>query len=117
MCAGGPIAASWAVLRCMGKEGYTDVARKLMEVADIMKTGINLIEVCVLLTTSPPPPSPSSSPSSPHSTFSSLQGLSVCGNPHMTIFSFKSDSPAVSIFALADVMETKGVAVPQRHRP
>ena len=45
VCVGGAIAASWAVLRCMGQEGYVEIARKLMEIADIMKTGINLIEV------------------------------------------------------------------------
>ena len=45
VCVGGTIAASWAVLRCMGQEGYVEIARKLMEIADIMKTGINLIEV------------------------------------------------------------------------
>ena len=43
---GGTIAASWAVLRCMGQEGYLDVARKLMEVANIMKSGINGTKVC-----------------------------------------------------------------------
>jgi hypothetical protein len=30
----------------------------------------------------------------------------------MTIFSFKSVDPALNIFALADVMETKGIEHP-----
>lgn len=43
--AGGPIAASWAVLRYMGQEGYVGVAKRLMEITNIMKHGINDIEV------------------------------------------------------------------------
>lgn len=47
MCvrSGGPIAASWAVLRHMGQEGYVEMARKLMEITNIMKRGINDTEV------------------------------------------------------------------------
>ncbi len=33
----------------------------------------------------------------------------MCGTPHMTIFSFESTDDKLSIFALADVMETKGL--------
>ena len=42
---GGPIAASWAVLHCMGQNGYMEVAKRLMEVAGIMKEGVNQVEV------------------------------------------------------------------------
>lgn len=42
---GGNIASSWAVLQCLGEDGYVDIARKLMEVAERMKNGINAIEV------------------------------------------------------------------------
>ncbi len=37
-----------------------------------------------------------------------MQGLYVCGTPHMTIFSFASSDKTLSVFALADLMETKG---------
>lgn len=37
-----------------------------------------------------------------------MQGLYVCGTPHMTIFSFASADKNLSVFALADLMETKG---------
>lgn len=43
--AGGNIASSWAVLQCMGEDGYMDIARRLMIVAERMKNGINAIEV------------------------------------------------------------------------
>ena len=42
---GGSIAASWAVLRSMGQDGYMEVAEKLMQVAAIMKEGVNSTEV------------------------------------------------------------------------
>ena len=42
---GGPIAASWAVLRYMGQEGYMEMARKLMGITDVIKRGINDTEV------------------------------------------------------------------------
>ena len=42
---GGNIASSWAVLQCMGEDGYMDIARRLMLVAEKMKNGINAIEV------------------------------------------------------------------------
>ena len=42
---GGNIASSWAVLQCMGEDGYMDIARRLMLVADRMKNDINAIEV------------------------------------------------------------------------
>ena len=47
--AGGNIASSWAVLQCMGEDGYMDIARRLMIVAERMKNGINAIEVKYIL--------------------------------------------------------------------
>ncbi len=42
---GGNLASSWAVLQVMGQEGYTEVARKLMDVTKEMKDGIATIKV------------------------------------------------------------------------
>ena len=42
---GGNIASSWAVLQCMGQEGYLEVAGRLMAVTRIMTEGVNSIEV------------------------------------------------------------------------
>ena len=33
----------------------------------------------------------------------------MCGTPHMTILSFSSSDAQLSIFAIADIMEEKGV--------
>lgn len=36
----------------MGQEGYMEVAKKLMDLADIMKRGISEIEVCSAIVSS-----------------------------------------------------------------
>ena len=97
---GGNIASSWAVLQCMGEDGYMDIARRLMLVAERMKNGINAIKVKKILVLA-------------HSRADGpcillLQGLFVCGTPHMTILSFSSSDDQLSIFAIADIMEEKG---------
>ena len=43
--AGGNIASSWAVLQCMGEDGYMVIAERLMAVATRIKDGISGIEV------------------------------------------------------------------------
>ena len=42
---GGIMAASWAILKCMGQDGYLDMARKLMAVTNYLKREINAMEV------------------------------------------------------------------------
>ena len=37
---GGIMAASWAILKCMGQDGYLDMAKKLMAVTDHIKNEI-----------------------------------------------------------------------------
>ena len=34
------MAASWAILKCMGQDGYLEMAKKLMKVTDHIKTEI-----------------------------------------------------------------------------
>ncbi len=43
--AGGNIAAAWAALKVMGKSGYMDMAKKLMDTTVRLKEGINAIPV------------------------------------------------------------------------
>ena len=40
VCVGGIMAASWAILKCMGQDGYLDMAKKLMEVTNHIKNEI-----------------------------------------------------------------------------
>lgn len=76
---GGHLAAAWVSLRSMGQSGYLDMAQKLMEVTDKMKSAIN-----------------------------NIQGLQVLGRPLMTAFSFASVDERLNIFGLVDIMEEKG---------
>ena len=44
------MAASWAILKCMGQDGYLDMAKKLMKVTDHIKNEIkSSIEVITLI--------------------------------------------------------------------
>lgn len=56
---GGPIAAAWAVMNFLGKEGYCDISRKTMNTTHRFIEGINAID-----------------------------GLQVVGNPEVSLFSF-----------------------------
>ena len=60
---GGAIAAAWAVLRYLGKDGYRRVVRESLEFVRALQTGIDRIE-----------------------------GLRVMGHPAMTLFAFTSDT-------------------------
>ncbi len=60
---GGAIAAAWAVLRYLGEEGYTRLARTIMDTTQALRDGINAIP-----------------------------GLRVLGLPDMSVFAFTSDS-------------------------
>ena len=56
---GGPIAAAWAVMNFLGKEGYSDISRKTMNTTHRFIEGINAID-----------------------------GLQVVGKPEVSLFSF-----------------------------
>ncbi len=58
---GGPMASSWAILNCLGREGYKDIVREVQAATETLVTGINAID-----------------------------GLRVLGKPDMCLFSFTS---------------------------
>ena len=58
---GGSIAAAWAIINYLGKEGYLELAQTIMSVADALKKGI-----------------------------SSIPELYILGNPEMSVFAFGS---------------------------
>ena len=60
--AGGPMAAAWAVLNYLGRDGYLRMARSAMDTASILQAGIN-----------------------------ATPGLQVLGRPHMAVFAFTAD--------------------------
>lgn len=76
---GGHLAASWAVLRRMGQNGYMEMAEKVFATAEKMRNGIREIE-----------------------------GLEVLGNPIITGFGFGSTDKRFTVYQIADEMEKKG---------
>lgn len=100
---GGNIASSWAVLKCMGEDGYMEIAERLMEVATRMKDGINSIEVYILWDNTN-----LGAGINCLSVCYIMQGMFVCGTPHMTLLAFSSSDTKLNIFAVADLMEEKG---------
>ena len=45
-----------------------------------------------------------------HSLPLTTKGLHICGQPHMTIITIGSSDPKLDVFAVADLMETKGTS-------
>ncbi|MCT4642217.1 MAG: aspartate aminotransferase family protein [Bacteriovoracaceae bacterium] len=75
---GGAIAAAWATLKKMGKNGYMEQAKRTITVANEFKRRINEID-----------------------------GLQICGDPKATLFSFRSTNKDLDIYAVADQMTEK----------
>jgi sphinganine-1-phosphate aldolase len=76
---GGSIAAAWAVMNYLGRDGYLRLNKRLMIMRDRYIAGVNAIE-----------------------------GLRVRGAPHLLIISFSSEDPGVDIMAVADAMTLRG---------
>ncbi len=85
---GGGYAAAWAAIQANGIEGYTALAKKTIEVADRLKKEI-----------------------------SAVPELELIGDPKASLISYRSVDPAVNIFAVGDVMESKGWHIDRLQRP
>jgi len=76
---GGPLAASWAVLKFLGNEGYQRIVREVMEATRIVIEGVSRIE-----------------------------GLRVLGHPDMCMLSLTTTTEKFNIYKLADEMKLRG---------
>ncbi len=85
---GGCIAAAWAAMQAMGREGYLENARIIMKTTRHLIDGINAIP-----------------------------DLKVLGDPPMSLFAFQSTQKNLSIYAIADRMEKKGWHIDRQQRP
>ncbi len=85
---GGPIAAAWASLHALGRNGYTENARAVMAVAARFREGIRAIP-----------------------------GLAVLGEPVMGVMAYGSPDGGLSLYAVADRLEKKGWHVDRLQRP
>lgn len=73
----GGVAAAWAVMHHLGREGYLEIAHNLLTFMDKYKSDIN-----------------------------SIEGLSVLGDPQLSIAAFGSD--VLDVYALAEKMQQRG---------
>ncbi|GMG86498.1 pyridoxal phosphate-dependent decarboxylase family protein [Biformimicrobium ophioploci] len=86
--AGSAIAAAWASMQTIGKQGFLEMADKSMQLARDMMDGVNAID-----------------------------GLQVLGEPDMCVFSYHSTDPEVNIFAVGDQMEARGWSINRQQHP
>jgi len=83
---GGAIAAAWAVMRYLGEDGYLRLAKQTMDTTLALREGIEAID-----------------------------GLSVLGNPEMSVFAIGSEE--LDLFRVAQGMQDAGWNVDAQHRP
>ncbi|UCE86808.1 MAG: aspartate aminotransferase family protein [Deltaproteobacteria bacterium] len=83
---GAPIAAAWAVMRYLGRDGYERLARQILDTVDKIRGGIEAIP-----------------------------GLSVLGDPIMSVFAFGSD--VVDMMAVGDAMDDRGWCLDRQKGP
>ena len=85
---GGAYAAAWAAIQANGIEGYTELARRTVEIAERLKEGITAID-----------------------------GLELIGDPKASLFAYRSTDPAINIFSVGDIMEEKGWHIDRLQHP
>jgi len=85
---GGAIAAAWAALHAIGLDGYLEIAESVMETTRRLKEGIDAIP-----------------------------GLTILGEPAMSVFAYGSDEKELDIYAVGDQMEEKGWTVDRIQHP
>lgn len=85
---GGPIAAAWAGMRHLGRDGYMAMAGKLMDGARKLRTGL-----------------------------SAIPGIAIVGDPCMNILSYTTLGNRPDIFVVADRLEEKGWVMDRQQFP
>lgn len=85
---GGAIAAAWASMRALGREGYTELAEEAMEAAAEVKE-----------------------------TVADIEGLEILGSEHSTIVTFAAADDALDIYVVADQLQERNWAVDRQHKP
>ena len=85
---GGSIASAWAAMMAMGESGYMEYAKIIMDTTRKLQDGINAID-----------------------------GLEVLGNPHMSVFAYRSTDRDLNVYAIGDRMEEKGWHIDRQQRP
>jgi len=86
--AGGAVAAAWAVMNFLGREGYTYWAKVILDTVEKLTTGINAIP-----------------------------GLSVLEPHELCLFVYRSTDPALDIGAVAEGLTARGWFVGRQAEP
>lgn len=76
---GGPLAATWALLRAVGDSGYLELARRTLTATRTIVSALR-----------------------------EIPGLRVLGEPHMSLVAFTATDSGPPIFPLVDAMKTRG---------
>ena len=74
-----PVLAAWAVLRHLGRDGFTEVVRDLLATTEALRDGV-----------------------------ASLDGITVIADPVGSIVSWESTSPDLDLYAVGDALESRG---------
>ena len=74
-----PVLAAWAVMRHLGRDGYTAIVRDLLATTDRLHVGIDAIDGCEVL-----------------------------GDPVGSILGWASTDPGLDLYAVGDAMEARG---------
>lgn len=85
---GGAYAAAWAAIQANGMEGYTELAKRTIEITEALKDGIT-----------------------------SIEGLEIIGDPKASLFAYRSKSPNINMFLVGDLMEAKGWHIDRLQKP
>ena len=85
---GGTIAAAWATLKTMGRSGYLENARVVMDTTRRFTEGINAIP-----------------------------GLKVLGNPPASVFAYTTTDPDLNCYVVADFMAERGWHIDRQQKP
>jgi glutamate/tyrosine decarboxylase-like PLP-dependent enzyme len=85
---GGAIAAAWAALHALGEEGYLERARQTMAATDKLIAGIRAID-----------------------------GLTVLGQPDLSLVSYAAQDAEIDTFAVADALERRGWHIDRQQHP
>ncbi len=85
---GGSIAAAWAAMQAMGRDGYLAIAERSMQAALRMRADIEAVD-----------------------------GLAIVGEPKATVHAWQSTSDDLDVYAVADALEARGWHLNRQIRP
>ena len=84
----GPMAAGWAALRSLGREGYLRIARRIMEATDRLRAAL-----------------------------AAIPEIEVLGAPHMNLLAYTTRNNRPDLFVVADQLEARGWMVDRQQNP